>query len=62
MLRFLYYKGFVDLLDINMLHELRKDVNKDYKEGLIEEHQYNHLKERIYNKINNTNKNKIAYI
>lgn len=52
MFRFLYYKGYIDILDINMLTELRRDIIKDYKNGIIEKHQYDFLIKRLNKKLN----------
>lgn len=52
MFRFLYYKGYIDMLDINKLTELRRDIIKDYKNGFIEKHQYDFLIKRLNKKLN----------
>lgn len=52
MFRFLYYKGYIDMLDINKLTELRRDIIKDYKNGIIEKHQYDFLIKRLNKKLN----------
>lgn len=52
MFRFLYYKGYIDILEVDMLLELRKDIEKDYKEKIIEKHQYKYLIEHIDKKLN----------
>lgn len=59
MIRFLYYKGYIDMLPIKELNILKEDIEKDYNQGVIEPHQYELLTEKINNKINI---NKIVYI
>ena len=54
MFRFLYYKGYIEILDIEMLLELKKDVAKDYKSGNLEHHQYEYLTTEINKKLNNS--------
>jgi hypothetical protein len=59
MFRFLYYKGYIEILDTDMLLELKKDINKDYKQGKLEPHQFQYLEEKLQLKLNN---NKIICI
>lgn len=59
MFRFLYYKGYIEILDIDMLLELKKDINNDYGKGILEPHQFNYLEERLQSRFNN---NKIVCI
>ncbi len=59
MFRFLYYKGYIEILDIDMLLELKKDINNDYGKGILEPHQFNYLEERLQSRLNN---NKIVCI
>ena len=59
MFRFLYYKGYIEILDIDMLLELKKDINNDYRKGILEPHQFNYLEERLQSRLNN---NKIVCI
>lgn len=59
MFRFLYYKGYIDILDEEMLLELKKDIYSDYKKGILEPHQYEYLNEKLKKR---TDKNKIIYI
>lgn len=59
MFRFLYYKGYIEILDIDMLLELKKDINNDYEKGILEPHQFNYLEEKLQSRLNN---NKIVCI
>ena len=47
MFRFLYYKGYIEILDIDMLLERKKDRNNDYEKGILEPHQFNYLEEKL---------------
>lgn len=42
-----------------MLLKLKKDINDDYEKGLLEQHQFDYLEEKIQLKLNN---NKILCI
>ena len=59
MFRFLYYKGYIEILDIDMLLELKKDINNDYEKGILELHQFNYLEEKLQSRLND---NKIVCI
>lgn len=59
MLRFLYYKGYIEILPINELNKLQEDILNDYNNGTIEPHQYEMLTEKITSKFNT---NKVVYI
>lgn len=59
MFRFLYYKGYIEILDIDMLLELKKDINNDYEKGILEPHQFNYLEEKLQSRLND---NKIVCI
>ena len=56
---FLYYKGYLEILDIDMLLELKKDINNDYEKGILEPHQFNYLEEKLQSRLND---NKIVCI
>ena len=59
MFRFLYYKGYIEILDIDMLLGLKKDINNDYEKGILEPHQFNYLEEKLQSRLND---NKIVCI
>ena len=59
MFRFLYYKGYIEILDIDMLLELKKDINNDYEKGILEPHQFNYREEKLQSRLND---NKIVCI
>lgn len=59
MFRFLYYKSYIDILDLDMLLELKNDIAKDYNDGILEPHQYEYLNNKLNKKLNN---NKVVCI
>lgn len=59
MFRFLYYKSYIDILDLDMLLELKNDIAKDYNDGILESHQYEYLNNKLNKKLN---KNKVVCI
>lgn len=59
MLRFLYYKGYIEILATKELTVLKEDIENDYNNGIIEPHQYEFLTEKLNKRLNS---NKIVYI
>lgn len=59
MFRFLYYKGYIETLNVAMLLELQKDIENDYINEIIEPHQYEYLNKKLKEKLN---KRKVACI
>lgn len=59
MFRFLYYKGYIETLNVSMLLELQKDIENDYIQEIIEPHQYEYLNKKLKE---NLNKKKVACI
>lgn len=54
MFRFLYYKGYIEILDTDMLLELKKDINNDYEKGILEPHQFEYLEKKLQKKLNHS--------
>ena len=59
MLRFLYYKGYIEILADKDLSVLKEDIEHDYNNGIIEPHQYEFLTEKLNKRLNS---NKIVYL
>lgn len=59
MFRFLYYKGYIETSNVAMLLELKKDIETDYINEIIEPHQYEYLNKKIKE---NLSKRKVACI
>lgn len=50
-IRYQYYSGYIEILNGDILYELKKDIEKDYNEGNLEYSQYKSLIERLNKKI-----------
>lgn len=59
MFRFLYYKGYIDILETERLLELKEDISNDYENGVLEPHQYDYLAEKLNKRMT---KNKVICI
>ena len=50
-IRYQYYSGYIEILNGDILYELKKDIEKDYNEGILEYSQYESLIKRLDKKI-----------
>ena len=50
-IRYQYYSGYIEVLNGDILYELKKDIEKDYNEGILEYSQYESLIKRLDKKI-----------
>ena len=50
-IRYQYYSGYIEILNGDILYALKKDIEKDYNEGILEYSQYESLIKRLDKKI-----------
>ena len=50
-IRYQYYSGYIEILNGDILYELKKDIEKDYNEGILEYSQFKSLIKRLDKKI-----------